>query len=110
GIGGGQQRGENSFCVMIAPEPRARQTCNVGAAGVPLRLAEAGKHRIRCQHSLSMQRVLRLISWSKNPGQSLIIKGLSPAWLSGRGDTRKCRLFLYLRARQKHVEHLLAFS
>src|SRR6266516_5769107 len=52
--------------------------------GVPLPLERAGNHRIKCRHSRSMQRVLELISWSKNPRKSLIIKDLSPAWLSGR--------------------------
>ncbi len=52
--------------------------------GVPLPLAQAGNHRIKCRHSWSMRRVLELISWSKNPRKSLKLKDLSPAWLSGR--------------------------
>ncbi len=57
--------------------------------GVPLPLAQAGNHRIKCQHSRSMQRLLELISWSRNPYKSLIIKALSPAWLSNWGLLRK---------------------
>src|SRR6266536_2263770 len=55
-----------------------------GMPGVPLPLAQAGNHQIRCHHPQSMRRVLGLILWSMNPRKLLITKGLSPAWLSGR--------------------------
>src|SRR5207302_10812114 len=42
-ICGRYPRRENSFCVMIAPETRARQTCNSEAAGVPLTAGAGGQ-------------------------------------------------------------------
>src|SRR5258708_1593941 len=66
-----------------AKNPSVSAAFGSGLVGNALPLAQAGNHRIRCQHSRSMQRVLGLISWFKNPRKSLIIQDLSPAWLSG---------------------------
>ena len=49
------------------------------AEGVPLPLAQAGMDRIRCQ---VYGGTLTLVLWSNNPCKLLILKGLSPAWLS----------------------------